>query len=181
MAKGNKYVLEKNQKYYANCKNSSEICPLVDDLEGAEIRKIPLFIQFAFALISWVVIANNKSEGAEWYNSLFFFSTPMFLEYISYRSKEKISDLIFLTQKIIFGFTATIGAVGVFTDALSINIENNTSYIKISETFFIMKGKEINIIWVVFLLLISVGLILTQTLNLSSKREEMLAISNESA
>lgn len=181
MAKVNKYFLERNQKYYIGCKNNNEICPLVDELEGAENRRIPLFIQFLFTFISWIVIANNKNEGVDWFNSLFFFSTPMFLEYYSYKSKEKIVAFIFKLQKYIFGFTAVLGSIGVFTDVLTIKINNNTSYIKIAESFFILKGVQINIKWIIALLFLSIGLILTQTFTLSSKREEILASSNNAA
>jgi len=176
-----KYVLQRNQKYYAGCKNANEFCPLVDDLEGAERRKIPLFIQFLFSFISWVVIANNNKEGVDWFNSLFFFSTPMFLEYFSYKSKEKIASIIFKVQKGIFGVTALLGAIGVFTDVLTIKINDNISYIKVSQSFFVLKGFEINIKWIVYLLLIAVGLILTQTFNLSSKKEKIVASSKPAA
>lgn len=181
MARGNKYFLERNQKYYPGCKNNNEICPLVDELEGADNRKIPLFIQFLFTFISWVVIANNKNEGIDWFNSLFFFSTPMFLEYFSYKSKDKLTEFIFNLQKWIFGATALLGAIGVFTDVLTIKINNNTSYIKIAESFFMLKGVQVNIKWIVIALFISIGLILTQTFTLSSKREEVLASSNNAA
>lgn len=181
MAKGNRYVLERNQKYYEKCKNSSEVCPLVDELEGAEGRKIPLFIQFLFSFISWVVIANNKDEGVAWFNSLFFFTTPMFLEYFSYTSNQKISSWIFKIQKFIFGTTALLGSIGVFTDVLTIKINNNISYIQISKSFFILKGAEIDIKWVVYILLFSVGLILTQIFTLSSIREKTLSASEKAA
>lgn len=181
MAKGSKYILERNQKYYTNCKNNSEICPLVDELEGAEGRKIPLFIQFLFSFISWVVIANNNHEGVSWFNSLFFFSTPMFLEYFSYKSEQKISSWIFKIQKFIFGAAALLGSIGVFTDVLTIKINNNISYIQISKNFFVLKGREIDIKWIVYTLLLSVGLILTQTFTLSSIREKTLASSQKAA
>lgn len=181
MAKGSKYILDRNQKYYKNCKNNYEICPLVDELEGAENRRIPLFIQFLFTFISWIVIANNKKEGIDWFNSVFFFTTPMFLEYFSYNSKQKLTNIIFIVQKAIFGATALIGAVGVFTDVLTIKIIDNISYIKISESFFVLKGVQIDIKWILYSLLFSVGLILTQTFTLSSKREEILISSNKAA
>lgn len=181
MARGNRYFLERNQKYYPGCKNNNEICHLVDELEGAQNRRIPLFIQFLFTFISWLVIANNKNEGIDWFNSLFFFSTPMFLEYFSYKSKEKAATLIFNVQKFIFGFTALLGSIGVFTDVLTIKINNNTSYIKISESFFTLKGVEIDIKWIIYLLFIAIGLILTQTFTLSSRREEVVASPNNAA
>ena len=146
MAKNN-YFLEKNRRFYKGCKNSSEICPLVEELEGASERKIPLFIQFVYSLIAVMILGDNKVEGKEWFISLLLFSSPLFLEYIQYTSKNKLVNFIYIIQKICFAFTSMLGVIGVLTEIITIKINNAVSYIQISKTFFMLSGKEITIGW----------------------------------
>lgn len=177
----NKYILDKNQKYYKKCNNGTEVCKLVEELEGASNRNISLGLQLVYSVIAFVMLGDNKIEGRDFFISLFLFSSPFLLEYIFYKSKNKFNNYIFLLQKIIFAITAVIGFVGITTDALTIKIYLNQSYIKVSETFFIFSNSEFSIKWLLVPLGISIGLILTQLFSLESKLEESAAIQEEAA
>ena len=89
----------------------------------------------------------NKVEGKEWFISLLLFSSPLFLEYIQYTSKNKLVNFIYIIQKICFAFTSMLGVIGVLTEIITIKINNAVSYIQISKTFFMLSGKEITIGW----------------------------------
>lgn len=181
MAKGSKYILERNQKYYKNCKNNNEMCPLVEELEGAHNRKIPLFIQFVYSIIAFSILGNNKVEGKEWFISLLLFSSPLFLEYFAYKSKHKAFNYIFIFQKFCFGFTSIVGFLGVLTDVITIKIHESISYIQFSQTFFMFKGREFSISWILYPLLICIFFIFTHIFGLTSKKEEIAAAQIEAA
>lgn len=180
MAK-NKYILQKNKKYYEGCNNGNEICPLVEELEGNHDRRIPLFIQFAYSLIALVILGNNKAEGKEWFISLFLFSSPLFLEYFPYKSKYKIFNFIFTIQKFCFGITSIFGFIGVLTDVITIKLHESVSYIQFSQTFFMFRGREFNINWILYPLLVCILFIFTHIFGLTSKKEEIAASQMEAA
>lgn len=164
-----------NRRFYSKCDNGKEICPLTQQLEGRENRKLGFISQFFYSCIAVFILGNNIEEGQVFFQSLLLFCAPLFLEYLSYKSKEKINNNIYIVQKVIFGLGTFIGAVGSLSNIISVNIIENTRFILISKDFFILPNSEFKIIWILYPLLIGSLLTVTNAFSLSSLIEKNAA------
>ena len=180
MAKNNS-IVSFNRKFYKKCNNGSEICPLTQQLEGKEYRKIGFVSQLFYSCIALFILGNNIQEGRDFFSSLLLFSAPLFLEYLPYKSDRKINNVIYIIQKSLFGLGAFIGTIGSVSNIFTIKIINSIRFVLVSDDFFILSGNKFYIGFILYPLFIGILLIFTDIFSLSSLIEDEVAMKNKIA
>ncbi|NFI55532.1 hypothetical protein FDA48_03945 [Clostridium botulinum] len=182
MAKSNSLV-HINRMFNPKCNNGAEICPLIKELEGHNNRRLSFIFQIFYSLIALFVVGNNIKDGKEYFISLLLFCAPLFLEYLSYKSKNFFNNSIYYIQKVIFGIGTLIGGLGALTNTFSIKIIDDVKYILVSKECFAFCGSQFRITYIMFPLIVGILLIFTSIFSLSSRFEEIvnnsMKLSNE--
>lgn len=180
MAKSIK-IIDYNRRVYRKCNNGFEKCPLVEKSEGECNRKISFTLQLLYSGLALCVFGYDIKADKTYFISLLLFAAPLFFEYFFYRSNEKINDIIYFFQKATFFIGMCLGGLGGLTEILSISIIDNSTCIKVSEKFFILKGVIFNVDWIMIPLVISIFLIFTHIFSLESIYEKNAANNNQTA